>query len=120
MQTIPINYPIIDNWSTKALRKRRDAKIKWGVSSDGSNPSIEIGADQDVDIKHVDEASGSSVSTNIKVLTIAKKIATLIVDMMKMIDLAPKEIAGSRSFQRTIESALKPISCSTLSVSQTK
>lgn len=127
MQTTLREFPIIVNWTTKLLRNREKAEIKGGCFGDGLPqepilicvvPATQQDEVHDLTIPSTSEvaaeATKSGAGVTIEVLSLAKKITKLAVHMMKLIETAPEDVVNTPSFHRTIDKAMKSISCSTV------
>lgn len=125
----PRHFPIVTNWTTKMLHEREKKEMNGGCFGDGMPlDPIDIGEEpahiDNLTINVQDQVDGASsnigAEINIQVLTFAKKIASMAVEMMKIIQGAPKDVVQRSSFHRTLESALKSISCTPLQLTQQK
>ncbi|KAL6530985.1 hypothetical protein OROHE_014467 [Orobanche hederae] len=124
--------PCIANWTTKLLRSREKAEIKGGCFGDGlpQEPiQIDIAPathDNEVDyisIPKTSEVPAPAVEAGtgviIEVLRTTNFFTELAVHMMKLIETTPEDVVNTPSFHRTIDKAMKSISCSIVLSTQT-
>ncbi|KAL6494224.1 hypothetical protein OROGR_031024 [Orobanche gracilis] len=126
------HFPIIANWTSKQLKDREELELKAGLFGDGLPlEPIELAEEpvrETPRIEHIpltaprtDDGMSSSnlaLDVNFQVLTYAKRIASLAVEMMEIIAAAPSDVAQSQSFHVILEKAMKAVTKTPMQLTQ--
>ncbi|KAL6507888.1 hypothetical protein OROGR_024083 [Orobanche gracilis] len=126
------HFPIIANWTSKQLKDREELELKAGLFGDGLPlEPIELAEEpvrETPRIEHIpltaprtDDGMSSSnlaLDVNFQVLTYAKRIASLVVEMMEIIAAAPSDVAQSQSFHVILEKAMKAVTKTPMQLTQ--